>query len=470
MPRHKLPRGLQVIDGLKAIAEALGYVSEEEYIVGRTGAAVDLAWFAAGDQRVPLMIFEIESRASSSMANNALKIFSQDVDDFVKPLFFFHLLLGGGRDNERIAAMRNTWGTYNYRVYRLSSKSESQRLVSDILGQHRRVNEKISLLRLDSALRLPSWTEVSLVETFEASERLQFSANYLRDLALLAPGNSLLQPLYVERLREQYSSGKHYPGDYSTYLGSGFSPILEISLLVGNETVSEESGIELLGDWQRGPWGLSMIGPHFGLNRDYDEFVLRAAPFVFAVAAALCRKNQLVKAWIVNQLSILIDGEESVGIRSTYRASAGIWLVHITASTIRDFSSGSPSWGEADLLEIYQRARTAVTIAKVPIDLLRIPPSPAELGEERESSLPIGQLTGMHPLVDFPEWTDVSNGYFPEVEQDDWSHNRSELHWRNPFELAVGMLAAEDWIEWPTSDIVRLLHGEPFPCEHPPAG
>jgi hypothetical protein len=84
------------------------------------------------------------------MVNNALKVFSQDVDDFVKPLFFFHVLLGGGPDNERIAGMRRTWGTYNYRVYRLNDKSEAQRLVSDILGQHRRVISTISFLRLAS--------------------------------------------------------------------------------------------------------------------------------------------------------------------------------------------------------------------------------------------------------------------------------------------------------------------------------
>src|SRR3954454_22865241 len=58
-------------------------------------------------------IFEVESSASSSMANNAMKIFAQDVDDFVKPLFFFHVLLSGGADNERISSMRRQWGTHN---------------------------------------------------------------------------------------------------------------------------------------------------------------------------------------------------------------------------------------------------------------------------------------------------------------------------------------------------------------------
>jgi hypothetical protein len=472
MARHKLRRGIQVIDDLKKLAESLEYDCEDEYIVGRTGAAVDLAWFGAGDQRVPLMIFEIESRASSSMANNALKIFSQDVEDFVKPLFFFHLLLGGGRDNERIAAMRKTWGTYNYRVYRLNSKLENQRLVSDILGQHRRVNEKISFLHLDAALRSPSWSDVSVVEIFETAEHLQFAGNYLRDLACLAAGNPLFQPLFATRLREWHVDGKAYPGDYDTYLGSHYAPILEICLLVGNGTVADNEGVRLLAEWQRGPYGLSMIGPHFGLSREYDRFVLCCAPFVFAVAATLCRKKLLAKAWIVHQLSELIDGEQNAGVRSDYITAARIWLLHIAASAVRDFSTRPPSWEEADLVEIYNRARAAVSMTKVPMDLLFAPPSASELMrlEEDQESLPIGELSSKGPFVDFPEWTNVSDGYFPEIEQHDWSHDKLEVPWRDAFELTVAALTSDAWASWPTSDIVRLLHAAPFLGEDSPPG
>jgi hypothetical protein len=56
MATHKVSDSLQVIEGLVTLAEALDYTSEKEHVVGRTGAAVDLAWFAARDQRVPLMI------------------------------------------------------------------------------------------------------------------------------------------------------------------------------------------------------------------------------------------------------------------------------------------------------------------------------------------------------------------------------------------------------------------------------
>lgn len=464
MPLHQLPEGMQVIEDLEALGEALDYATSREHTVGRTGAAVDLAWFGAGDQRVPLMIFEVESSASASMVNNALKVFSQDVDDFVKPLFFFHILLGGGPDNERIAGMRRTWGTYNYRVYRLNDEPEAQRLVSDILGQHRRIISTINLLMLASALRAPSWSRINFVTVFEVAESLQFSANYLRVLALLAARNKSMQAPFAERLRKQYLDDEEYPGSYDAYLGSNYPPILEIPLLVGSGAISDQQGVEFLATWQRGRWGLSMIGPHFGLSRQYDDFIIGGAPFIYAVASVLCRKGRLTKAWIVKELSTLIDGEDEVGVQAEYVTAARIWLLHIAASTIRDFSSDGQGPYAADLDQIYQRTRSSVSTARVPLELLRVPPSPSDLVGEDADPLPIGELSAMRQLVNYPEWADLNNGYFPEIEQDGWFNTQSELCWRDPFDLAVGALTDDKWWgAWPTSHLVYLIHGGHFP-------
>jgi hypothetical protein len=99
-----------MIAGLAHLGRALGYAVEEERPIGESGAAVDLAWYAAGETGVPLMIFEVESNATASMANNAMKVLSRDADDFIKPLFFFHVLLAGGPENDRIASLRRQWG------------------------------------------------------------------------------------------------------------------------------------------------------------------------------------------------------------------------------------------------------------------------------------------------------------------------------------------------------------------------
>src|SRR4051812_13898206 len=110
MPEHILPEGRRVIEALTALGQALAYATEPERAIGPSGAAVDLAWYAAQDQSVPLFIFEVESRPTSSMANNAVKVFGRDSEDLVKPLFFFHVLLSGGGDNDRIAGLRRVWG------------------------------------------------------------------------------------------------------------------------------------------------------------------------------------------------------------------------------------------------------------------------------------------------------------------------------------------------------------------------
>ena len=307
---------------------------------------------------------------------------------------------------------------------------------------------------------------MNLASVFQVAERLQFSANYLLELAHLAANDPFMRPLFAVRLRQQYLEDEAYPGSYGTYLGSHFAPVLEIPLLVGLGVILDKQGAEFLAKWQRGKWGLSMIGPHFGLNRDYDDFIIGGAPLIYAVAAVLCRESPLTKAWIVKELSGLIDGEVEVGVQLEYTTAARIWLLHITASTIRDFSSFRQGSDEADLHQIYERARSSVHAAKVPLDLVRFPPSPSELVSEDAEPLPIGELSAMLQLLNSPEWTDLNNGYFPEIEQDGWFDGQPELHWRNAFDLTVDALAGDEWIAWPTNHLVRLLHGELFPDEH----
>jgi hypothetical protein len=210
---------------------------------------------------------------------------------------------------------------------------------------------------------------------------------------------------------------------------------------------------------------MSMIGPHFGLSRDYDYFVLGSAPLLYAVAAALSRKNKFTMTWIVYELSALIDGEEEVHIRDEYTSAARVWLLHISAATMRLLSSNDTSPDEARLREIYDRTRSAVSLAKVPFDWLLAPPHPAIIIGEETDPLPVGELSAGYRLIDSPEWTELNNGYFPEVEQSDWSSGEPPLRWEDPFDLAVSMLVNDDWIEFPTRHIVRLLHGEPFPSE-----
>ena len=106
----------------------------------------------------------------------------------------------------------------------------------------------------------------------------------------------------------------------------------------------------------------------------------------FAVAAVVCRNQWRTKAWIVRELDGLIKGEDDAGVLAPYTSAARIWLLHLAASTLRDLSSVPHEDHniEYQLAEIFQRARTSVFLARVPLDLLLSPPSAQEIvGEVR---------------------------------------------------------------------------------------
>jgi hypothetical protein len=238
---HRLPAGQVVIDGLVKLASAFGYSAEREFPVGphTTGPEVDVAWFAAGDHRVPLMIFEVESSASASMANNAMKVFSKDVDDFVKPLFF-HVLLAGGPDNDRITALKKTWGTYNYRVYRLNEAGESERLARDIISQHRRLYSELDIRRLFGGLKHQLWGDIDASRIYHTAENLVFTSNYLNDLAHLCLEIPALRPTLLDQLLGHYVSSAPAHGSYPEYIGRHFAGLLEIPLLVAQGLLTDD--------------------------------------------------------------------------------------------------------------------------------------------------------------------------------------------------------------------------------------
>ena len=144
MPEHKLDTGINFIDGINELGLILGYHTQTEKTVDMTkqnSPAVDLAWFKEENQKFPLFIFEVESSATNGMTYNPMKVFSKKNEKFEKPLFFFQLVLNGGQDSSRVDDLKETYGTYNYRIYRIST-GESQKFLFDIIEQHRRISQK----------------------------------------------------------------------------------------------------------------------------------------------------------------------------------------------------------------------------------------------------------------------------------------------------------------------------------------
>src|SRR5688572_7920119 len=129
MAEHSLPDGQQVINGLLALGNALNYWVEAELPIEKdkkNPQAVDVAWLSEKGQQYPLMIFEIESTTSNTIANNPLKVFGKPNQAFEKPLFFFHVMVTGGNGTSRTDDLRNQYGSHNYRVYTLADEGITQ--------------------------------------------------------------------------------------------------------------------------------------------------------------------------------------------------------------------------------------------------------------------------------------------------------------------------------------------------------
>lgn len=452
-----------MIDGLAKLASAFGYSAELEFRVGphTTSPAVDVAWFAAGDHRVPLMIFEVESSASASMANNAMKVFSQDVDDFVKPLFFFHVLLAGGPDNDRIAALKKTWGTYNYHVYRLNETGESERLAHDILSQHRRLYSELDIRRLFSGLKHQLWSNVDASRIYHTAENLAFISNYLNDLAHLCLEVPALRPTLLDQLRGHYVSGAPVRGSYPEYIGRHFAGLLEIPLLVAQGLLTDDEALQFLRQWQTPRnYGLKRIGPHFGLNRDYDAFIGCVASSLFAIASIISRGHPLTRAWLAQELAELLSNGEGVRFKSPYLIPAQTWLLHINAAALRELSSSTvfPKL-EYDLSEIHREIRTSLSLHRLTYGQLLRPAGAADLLNDVADSVEHDTTENFSKEIDFPEWTDVSTGYFPRIDQDEWARDSfGTLPINDHFRLALLPLIDESWLSWPTDYIVRAIH------------
>ncbi len=445
MPLHTLPAGRQVIEGLHRLGQALGYEVERERAVGEAGAAVDLAWYAAGEKAAPLMIFEVESSPSSSMANNAMKVLARDVDDFVKPLFFFHVLLVGGPDNDRIVQLRRQWGAHNYRVYRLNDLTDLQRLVLDILEQHRRVRDEVSVVALGKVLQLDPWSKINHHNVFDALFDRGFAATYARDLAKLAIENDSNRGYYLRYLRRVAAHELPHECSYESFVGYEYGELLELGLLVAALEICDEEGAERLEAWQqRSGYGMRTIGAHFGLSKDYDAFVLGVAPFLYGLLGLLTVRRPVTFSWFVSDLRSLLLAEQTEGVNQNFWMPAALWLAHLSSAGL---GQAPAVHSQHDALKAaFDAARKSINDAGgVPANVLFTPPICVYL-DDPEAWLE--SLAGEQVMVpDWPEFNRSNTG----------NHNEILGGETDPASLAIAVLLWEEWPFWNSVEIVRSL-------------
>ncbi len=335
MGRHILKEGKEMISGILNLGKSLGYVIKEEFPLEKKPGnppAVDVAWLSEKDHDFPLMIFEIESKVTSSIANNPVKVFGQPNENFEKPLFFFHIFLEGTKESSKIDNLQRLFGLYNYRTYDVSKDGEVTRLIIDIISQHRRLYRKLNLEDLIKTFDHEIWRSADIEKILISLESHRFTANYLKTYASFSFHNPDFIKHYLRFLELHVHSHpkKTIPQEYGTYWGDMWSDPIHYGILVYSFPDKSDEYLQQLRNWQEKSTYLTMIGPHFGLSRDYDEFILGLSPPFWAFLAALLKKCPEGVQYIADQCQLILEELKDPAPRISFFTA--LWLLHIASS------------------------------------------------------------------------------------------------------------------------------------------
>jgi hypothetical protein len=352
MPRHVKPEGLAFIAWLAALGQALGYHTREEWeILDPAGSTyVDLAWLRRPDDDVALFAFEVESRPASQLAENAAKILTVPTAQVPKPLFFFHVVLkgGGGRPGRAGRAHEAA----NYGIYALATPGESDRLLADIFAQSARVCRATDAERAWDVLADSAVTSLTLGDTLDVLER-HSSADWTRVYARVGLTDQRGVDRLIIRLLPSLSGQHIEGGDYGTYWGNQWSEPLHLGLIARQLPDRAEEAFDRLRRWQKNGDSLTMIGPHFGLSREYDKFVVFGASLLLAVVACLFADVDGAPAWVLEQIGSITFAEN---MRYEGFINTATWQLYLAsafelsssfsdvADHLNDFGGGAPTY------------------------------------------------------------------------------------------------------------------------------
>jgi len=333
MADHQLPEGKRWIENLLALGAAMGYQAQPEYdVLAREGreSPVDVAWFRSEGDQFPLFIFEVETRASGQMSHNAGKVFTQDTKLFQKPLFHFHLIVEGGKENTRADVAEAAYGKFNYRIYGVA-EGEGTEALCDILSQHRRVSDRLDVSALATALSAEHWPEIDLDQVWAHAEDCHFRGEWLRSYGILAlsdPETFLKRLLRFLKTRYEESGSPPTTG-YGTFIGEHCSSALHAALLAENDS---KQGMKWLGElqsWQEHDGIMKMAAPYPGLSEEGDNFVFALMPAVWGLIAVMFTEVEGARRWILEQMELVISTDTGLSLVAV--AATGIWMLHVAA-------------------------------------------------------------------------------------------------------------------------------------------
>ncbi len=332
--RHKLKPGLNIINLLKKIGRVLNYCVDTEVIVeADENSAVDIAWFFEKNQKYPLMIFEVESKSGNSMVANPLKVFSQNNRKFEKPLFFFHIILSGGKKSNKIIQLEEQYGKFNYRIYRFSLNEHTE-LMKDILSQHRRLTNDINIISLVKIID-NEWKEINLDDLIVHLEQIRFedeSGNIIPSYATLSCIDLKYSKYLYNYLRNIFLNKKlrNHNFNYKNYFSSFFGYPIHLGILSTVETdlnFCKDYFYEFIW-WQEKSTDMKYIASNFGLNRDYDIFILGFSGIYLMMLSLLFDKIEISHEYISKILFDIIEKSKKFNFMITFYNS--LWLLYLT--------------------------------------------------------------------------------------------------------------------------------------------
>jgi hypothetical protein len=333
MGKHSLDLGKRWIEGLVALGRALGYLPEPEFDVSAEGEApapVDVAWLRSERDKFPLFIFEVESKPSGHMTQNAAKVFSQETALFEKPLFHFHLVLSGSGESGRVKSAERLFGEFNYRVYSVADSQVAVTALRDVLSQHRRVGDRLDLLALAKCLEQGVWAELDLEPAWIHAEEIGFEALWLRDYATLSLDNRkyLIRLLRVIE-RELAGTQLLNLAQYDSYVGQHCATAIHAGLIAAARPELGEVAFEALREWQKGDGWMKQVAPYYGRNEQYDNFVFALMPAIWGLLAALFDGVDGTRVWILEQMEMVVGREN---VHRVFAAQTAAWMLQIAAA------------------------------------------------------------------------------------------------------------------------------------------
>lgn len=403
---HTKPATVALVRLLETLGRILGYhvrVEDPMFEGDKNSPEIDITYRRSQSDQFPLFIVEVESADTKAASDNAVKIFSKDVKEYQKPIFFFHVFMQSPTESHRIESVKALFGKHNYDTYLLTEKTDHLRLLLDILNQHFRINALVDLHPLVKLLENQSSLEVSgttiLGELARQGYDKKPDASFMTLLETLVVSADCrnVREFYIQYL-PQYLS--HYPRPQQNYK---FATALELSdavhwalLLLLTEKPDYEqafSGIKKL----EKQYSMGLWEPNFGLSRDLDLLLTSEFPLLLTLLAVSFAPTQHAKYFSsrLKDIAIKLHPSKPWGVHSL------VWLL-LAARTANDKDN-------------YRYARATLNeIGGVPLDLVLNPT--VFCGDE-----PDGRLTCRDDAVaipDFDKWNSWLGACVEPVEDD----------------------------------------------------